>query len=107
MKIFQDPPDPHIHGNLSASSDAKRGGVLPVAVLGTMDVDVDDINVSSLLLEGVAPLRHSYEDVAAPVEDGEECECTTAGPDGYMDLTLKFQKSEIAAALGAVSDGWK
>jgi hypothetical protein len=105
VKPFQDPPDPEILGSLSMSSGAARGGVLPVAVLGTIDLDVDDIDVSSLLLEGVAPLRHSYEDVAAPVEDGEECECTTAGPDGYMDLTLKFQKSEIAAALGAFSDG--
>jgi hypothetical protein len=105
VKPFQDPPDPQIQGNLSASSGSKGKSVLPVAVLGTMDLDVDDIDVSSLLLEGVAPLRHSYEDVAAPVEDGEECECTTAGPDGCMDLSLKFQKSEVAAALGAFSDG--
>jgi predicted outer membrane repeat protein len=105
MKPFQNPPDPKIFGNLSMSSNPEQGGVLPAAILGTLDFDVHDIDVSSLLLEGVSPLRHSYEDVAAPVEDGEECECTTAGVDGYMDLTLKFQKSEIAAALGAVSDG--
>jgi hypothetical protein len=105
VKAFQNPPDPRLFGNLSHGSQPNQGGVLPVAVLGAIDFDVHDVDVSSLLLQGVAPLRHSYQDIAAPVEDGEECECTTAGSDGYMDLTLKFQKSEIAAALGPVSDG--
>ena len=96
IKMFQNQPP---------NANPKKGGVLPVAILGSSSFDVNDIDVSSLLLEGVAPLRHDYEDVAAPVEDGEECECTTAGPDGFEDLTLKFSKSEIAAVLGFVSDG--
>ncbi len=106
----------------------KKGGVLPVAILGTGEFDVTDIDVSTLLLEGVAPIRLSLEDVATPVSGGElndgtnldprsskdfatsganngDCECTTAGPDGYMDLTLKFQKSEIVTALGSVVTG--
>jgi hypothetical protein len=96
MKPFEDP-------NLNAKQ--KKGGLLPVAVLGSNDLDVMNIDVSSLLLEGVAPLKSGYEDVAAPVVDPEECECTEAGPDGFMDLTLKFDKAEIAAALGAVVHG--
>ena len=31
--------------------------------------------------------------------DGEECECTTAGPDGVWDLTLKFDTQELVAAI--------
>jgi hypothetical protein len=112
----------------SNHSKPNKGGVLPVAVLGTEAFDVADIDVSTLLLEGVVPLRSNLEDVAAPVlNDGSEknrgrgagsfqdldtsaendgsCECTTAGPDGYTDLTLKFQKSEIVAALGAAAPG--
>jgi hypothetical protein len=42
--------------------------------------------------------------VSSPAEGGE-CECTVAGADGFTDLTLKFRRSEIAAALGPVSDG--
>ena len=80
-------------------------GVLPVAVLGSEDVNVYDINVPTLLLEGVAPIRSNYEDVAAPVIDGEECECTTEGPDGYLDLTLKFETEDIVEALGEVVNG--
>jgi hypothetical protein len=96
VKVFQ---------KLPKNAKLKKGGVLPVAVLGTAEFDVADIDVSTLFLEGVGPLRHSYEDVTTPVENGEECECTTAGSDGYRDLTLKFEKSEIVAALGSVSHG--
>jgi len=81
---------------------AKKGGVLPVAILGTEAFDVYDVDVSTLLLEGVAQLRHGYEDVTAPLAGGEECECTTAGPDDYLDLTLKFDTMDIVAALGPV-----
>ena len=80
-------------------------GVLPVAILGTADFDVMTVDPSTVLLEGVAPLRWAWEDVSTPVEDPDECECTTLGADGYMDLTLKFDRQAIATALGPVSDG--
>jgi hypothetical protein len=114
--------------NLARNVNPQKGGVLPVAILGTGEFDVTDIDVSTLLLEGVAPLRHGLEDVAAPVSDDEakdgidlelhscqdfatsvannvDCECTTEGPDGHVDLALKFQKSQIVAALGPVKVG--
>jgi len=96
LMLFDNPPD---------NARPHKGGVLPVAVLGRPDFDVDDIDVSTVLLEGVAPIRHNYEDVAAPVVDGEACECTSAGSDGYVDLTLKFDKADIAAAIGSAADG--
>jgi hypothetical protein len=81
-------------------------GVLPVAILGTADFDVMMVDPSTILLEGVPPLRWSSEDVSTPVVDPiEPCECTTYGADGYMDMTLKFDRQAIAAALGTVSDG--
>jgi hypothetical protein len=85
-------------------------GVLPVAILGTEDLDVTTIDPSTLLLEGVAPLRWNLSDVATPFEPWvgkADCQtdCTDAGPDGYMDLTLKFQTQEVMAALGGVTDG--
>lgn len=80
-------------------------GVLPVAILGSEDLDVTTIDVASIQLEGVAPIRSSYEDVATPVADGQDCECTEEGPDGFLDLTLKFKKTEVIAALGEVQDG--
>jgi hypothetical protein len=79
-------------------------GVLPVAILGTENFDVSDVDVGSVSLEGVAPISFSYEDVATPF-DGELCDCHEAGPDGYLDLTLKFDAQQIVTALGSVQDG--
>jgi len=77
----------------------KSRGVLPVAVLGSEDFDVNSIDAASIRLADVAPIRSSFEDVATPVADGNECECTTEGPDGYTDLTLKFKTQEIVEKL--------
>jgi streptogramin lyase len=74
-------------------------GVLPVAILGSGEFDVSNIDVASVRLAGVGAIRSSLEDVTGPVADGNECACTTAGPDGNMDLTLKFRTPEIAVAL--------
>jgi len=87
----------------------KSKGVLPVAILGTEDFDVAEIDPVTVLLEGVAPLRWALEDVATPYEPytgKEDCmDCDEYGPDGYNDLTFKFDKEEIIAALGEVEDG--
>jgi len=84
----------------------KRKGVLPVAILGSANFDVNDVDVSSVELEGVSPLRSSIEDVSTPVADPQdECDCTTDGADGFDDLTLKFDTQDIVTALGTVNDG--
>lgn len=82
-------------------------GVLPVAILGTADLDVTTIDPESILLEGVAPLRWTYEDVATPYTgDGmDRMACTTAGPDGYLDLVLHFESQDVSAAIAPVADG--
>jgi len=85
--------------------NVKSKGVLPVVILGSEDFDVNTIDIASIGLAGVAPIRSSYEDAATPVTDGNECECSTAGADGYLDLTLKFENEEIVKALGEVTDG--
>ncbi len=88
----------------------KQKGVLPVAVLGTEDFDVGTIDPVTLRLtidaaqEGVAPLRWNYEDVATPFE-GDPPGCHELGPDGYMDLTLKFSVPELVEELGLCDFG--
>ena len=49
--------------------------------------------------------QSSIEDVSAPYMDAEECGCTTEGPDGFDDLTLKFETQDIVALLGTVEFG--
>ncbi len=85
--------------------NVKKKGVMPVAILGTGDFDVLNIDPATVLFEGVAPIRWAIEDVTTPVAGGEQCDCTTDGPDGFDDLTLKFDAQELAAALGSVNNG--
>jgi len=81
-------------------------GVITVAVLGTTDFDVTQVDPAEVRLEGVAPLRWSFEDVSTPANNGDPYTCTTEGPDGFMDMTFKFKTQEIVEALdGDVSDG--
>lgn len=82
-------------------------GVLPVAILGSADLDVLDIELVSLTLVGIAPIRVTFEDVATPfVGDKNNClDCTTEGPDGFLDLSLKFDMQQIVNAIGPVQDG--
>jgi hypothetical protein len=82
--------------------DNRSQGDLPVALLGSADFDVNNIDIASLQLHGVAPIRSGYEDVAEPFT-GDLCGCTENGPDGFMDLTLKFPTQEIRDTIGMAS----
>ena len=84
----------------------KGGGSIEVAILGTVDFDVNDIDIASVRLEGVAPTRSSLKDKSSPVvPPPTNCECTSEGKDGFFDLCLKFDKKEILSALGEVNVG--
>ncbi len=79
--------------------------VLTIAIAGTEELNVTDIDPTSLTLEGVPALRWSYEDVTTPLhEQAEECECSNTGADGIVDLTLKFDRAAIISTLGEVHD---
>jgi hypothetical protein len=86
--------------------NVKSKGVLPVAILGKSDFDVGDIDPATIRLEGVAPIRWSYEDVAGPVDGGLRG-CNELGPDDNLDLTLKFRTQDVVGAIGEVIDGKK
>jgi hypothetical protein len=98
----------------------KSKGVLPVAILGTPWLPVKSIDPRTITLMGVSPLRWSWEDVGTPVDSffchddscdtgcGEpwscdkscgEYECNELGPDGHLDLVLKFDTQKIVEKL--------
>ncbi len=89
--------------------NVKSRGVIPVAILGTFEFDVTQVDIASVRLEGVPPHRSAIEDVASPFEPfdalDDALDCTTEGPDRWDDLTLKFKTQEVVSALGAVADG--
>jgi hypothetical protein len=88
----------------------KSQGVLPIAILSTVDLDAATIDPVTIRLEGVVPLRSAFEDVGTPFEPltGKahcELDCLDDGPDGLLDLTLKFRTVDIVAALSDAADG--
>jgi hypothetical protein len=85
-------------GSCKNPLNVKSKGVLPVAILGSSSFSVSDIDPSSIQLVDVDALRSSVEDAATS-------SCSAEGPDGYPDLTLKFDTQEIVAAIGDVNDG--
>jgi hypothetical protein len=85
--------------------NVKSSGVLPVAILGTADFDITTIDPTSIRLAGVSPLRSNFEDVAGPPINSNDCNCTEDGPDGFLDLTLKFKTQNIVEAIGDVNEG--
>ena len=79
-------------------------GQMSVAIVGAGALDVTKVDPASVRLEGVAPLRSSLEDVSAPFTPftgKTDCHnhCSTAGPDGIQDLTLRFDLRQVLAAL--------
>ncbi len=97
----------HVHIDVKPEScpnpiNTNSKGLLPVAILGN-DVDVDQIDVDTILLAGVSPIRDNIEDVATPHTPVTSAlnpfDCSTEGPDGIDDLTLKFDMQEIVLAL--------
>lgn len=82
-------------------------GLMPVAILGSADFDVSLIDINSVYINGVQPVNSASEDVSTRYPgDLDDClSCWTAGADGFVDLTLKFNAQEIVASLDAVADG--
>ena len=83
----------------------KNKGVLPVAILGSDEFDVDTIDPNTIMLsrEGVdgvkvSSVNWSYEDVATPYQ-GDLCGCHDLNGDGYKDMTLKFSTKELVDNL--------
>ena len=84
-------------------------GILTVAINGTSDLDVSQIDPASVRLEGVGPTRWVFQDVSNPDfpllgKSGPRA-CTGAGPDGVEDLVLQFDGGQVAAAFDPVPDG--
>ncbi len=97
-KHKEDDDDEHERDD-DESDEHKGHGVLPVAILGTQDFDVRQIDVTTIRLLGVSPLRSELEDEATPfypfIGKIDAFSCTTKEEDGLLDLTLKFDKQKI------------
>ena len=91
--------------------NTNSNGITPVAILGSADFDVHDIDLSQITLNGVAPKAwYKYDDVGTPEmpllgKPTDPYACNTAGPDGYEDLKLKFKTADLIATLPSPEGG--
>jgi plastocyanin len=106
----EDPPPPPLPvvvdirpGSCRNPLNRRSRGVLPVAIMGGPDLDVTTIDLESLRLHDVKPARWSLEDIGSQEWEPGLCDddCLQGGPDGIMDLALKFDMAEIQAAIGS------
>jgi hypothetical protein len=69
---------------------------------------VNQVDPATVQIAGVSPIHYSYEDITEPfyplTEKVYEFDCTDAGPDGHLDLTLKFRAQEVYDALQALHE---
>jgi len=79
-------------------ASGKGKAVLAVAVMGTASFDVNHIDPTTVKLEGVPLVKWTVEDVGTP-ETAPPCACNTLGPDGHMDLSVKFYRDAIIQAI--------
>jgi hypothetical protein len=87
----------------------KSKGVTPMAILGTAEFDVSNINTATINIQGISPVNISMSDVATPYlpgpEEDDPYSCNTEGPDGFGDLLLKFNTQDLAGILAGYSEG--
>jgi len=83
--------------------------MVAVAILGTSDYSVEDVNAATVRLEGIAPSGSCLRDVARPPLTQEwPCECTRRTGDGFTDLVLQFDLGALAAALDPINNNdWR
>jgi hypothetical protein len=88
--------------------NTSTNGTLPVAIMASSLFDVNRIDPASVRLAGVAPTRWAREDVGAPFHPflgKDDCQdCNAARKDRLADLTLKFNVTDVVAAIGNVSN---
>ena len=95
-----------VPGKCPNAINAKGNGPLLVAICGSDVVDVNDIDVASIEIFGVKPVRSCYRDAAAvDPEAVEDCLCVEERRDGVTDLLLRFKKQDILKAIGPIQDG--
>lgn len=85
-----------------------KQGVTPVALLGSEDFDVTDVDLSTIMFEGVSPLQWAIEDVPTeenPDFDPDNPDSPELIGDGHDDLIFHFSTPALRADNGGGLDG--
>lgn len=83
----------------------KSRGIVPAVVLGSDGLDVRDIDLESLRIEGcVSPVRFQFDDIAS-ADTSLVHRCSETAQDGIEDLYIKLSAVDIEATLGITAMG--
>jgi len=85
------------------SSVSVHDDEVPAALMGLPGFSIREVEVGSLYLENVAPVRFSFGDIGGPGNQ-PDCPCSADGEDGIEDLMLHFKTADLLGELGA-ADG--
>ncbi len=80
---------PNVQVGGKVTLNPKKRGALKIAVCGTKDFEVSNVEPESVLLAGVAPWRWKQKDSRLCLD----------GKDGVVDLVLKLKNREVVKAL--------
>jgi hypothetical protein len=92
-------------GSCENPFNMRNQGVLPVAILGSEDLDVSLIDPASLRLEGVKAKMTAIEDVEDATGSACDEDCAPLPMDEYPDLVAKFANASVAEAIYGASIG--
>ena len=79
-------------------------GVLPVSIFGSADLDVNNIDLSTIKLNGIAAIVSQSKNMEKAAGKNKS-NCSVTASDNFNDLTINFDPEMIARSLGNVSDG--
>lgn len=84
-------------------------GMISVAIIGTSDFDVSEVDPATVRIEGIEPVRWDLADVVAPFlpyTGKTSCsDCNTSRKDRIGDLIFKFDARMLISALVPVTNG--
>jgi hypothetical protein len=86
-------------GSCPNAFNRNENGVLPVAIVGTTELDVKTIDPTSITINGVKASKWEYKDTATPYLGTTSCGCHARSGDGKMDLILYFTVKTVASTL--------
>ena len=83
------------------TTNVRGKGRLPMAILGTDYLDVNDIDPDTVSINGeIFPVKTPAIDGKTTPFTGETCGCHVAGDDGLSDMVLHFSKRDVILGLG-------
>lgn len=89
---------PEVAIDIGPGSDGKCNGAIPVAILGSAELDVTQIDPATLIFEGLS--------VRLKGNGGLSCSFADANRDGYTDVICQFQDAtRIGTLTGRLLDG--